>query len=98
MSVIDTCPYSGEVDPARVRDVAHALLDMGCYEVSLGDTVGTGNPTTISKLLDTIRGGTGIPASKLAVGFELLALYHSNICPMHRVTTMTHTAWAYQIY
>ena len=71
---------------------------MGCYEVSLGDTVGTGNPTTISKLLDTILGGTGIPASKLAVGFELLALYHSNICPMHRVTTMTHTAWAYQIY
>ena len=59
--VID-CPYSGKVDPVKVKDVTQALLDMGCYEVSLGDTVGTGNPTTIDKLLRTVLDG-GIPAA-----------------------------------
>lgn len=63
--VID-CPYSGKVDPVKVKDVTQALLDMGCYEVSLGDTVGTGNPTTIDKLLRTVLDG-GIPAAVLAV-------------------------------
>ena len=62
------CPYSGKVDPVKVKDVSQALLDMGCYEVSLGDTVGTGNPTTVGTLLHTVIGGSGgIPASKLAV-------------------------------
>src|SRR5689334_24955535 len=38
------CPYEGEVRPERVADVAQALLDMGCYEISLGDTIGVGTP------------------------------------------------------
>ena len=66
VSVVVVCPYTGRVDAARVKDVSRALLDMGCYEVSLGDTVGTGNPTTIDKLLRTILDG-GIPAAVLAV-------------------------------
>ena len=53
VSVVIDCPYSGAVDPVKVRGVTKALLEMGCYEVSLGDTVGTGNPTTVSKLLET---------------------------------------------
>ncbi|RPD74187.1 aldolase [Lentinus tigrinus ALCF2SS1-7] len=65
VSVVIDCPYSGKVDPVKVKDVSQALLDMGCYEVSLGDTVGTGNPTTVGKLLRTVLGG-GIPASVLA--------------------------------
>ena len=67
MSVVIDCPYSGHVDPVSVRGVTQTLLDMGCYEVSLGDTVGTGNPTTIRKMLHTVLEGTGIPPSKLAV-------------------------------
>jgi hydroxymethylglutaryl-CoA lyase len=45
------CPYEGvNVDPERVLYVARALLGMGCYEVSLGDTIGTGNPaSTVSE-------------------------------------------------
>src|ERR1051325_10037583 len=38
------CPYEGEVAPSRVADVAAALYAMGCYEVSLGDAIGTGTP------------------------------------------------------
>ena len=67
MSVVIDCPYSGHVDPVSVKGVTQALLDMGCYEVSRGDTVGTGNPPTIRKLLHAVLEGTGIPASALAV-------------------------------
>ena len=61
------CPYSGNVDPTAVKSVTKALLDMGCYEVSLGDTVGMGTPATVRSMLETVMGGAGIPASKLAV-------------------------------
>jgi hypothetical protein len=42
ISVVITCPYSGNVDYKRVRDVTKELLNMGCYKVSLSDTVTTG--------------------------------------------------------
>ena len=68
MSVVIDCPYSGKVDPLKVREVTRALLEMGCYEVSLGDTVGTGNQTTVSNMLDTVIGGASdIHPSLLAV-------------------------------
>ena len=68
MSVVVTCPYAGKVDPHKVKEVTQALLDMGCYEVSLGDTVGTGNHTSISSLLETVMGGSNpIQPQKLAV-------------------------------
>lgn len=70
VSVVIDCPYSGKVDPVKVKEVTQALLDMGCYEVSLGDTVGTGNPTTVGRLLKTVLDG-GIPASVLAVRTSL---------------------------
>ncbi|KAI0768288.1 aldolase [Trametes elegans] len=70
VSVVIDCPYSGKVDPVQVKTVSQALLDMGCYEVSLGDTVGTGNPTTVDQLLHTVVGSGGIPASKLAGHFH----------------------------
>ncbi|KAI0061137.1 aldolase [Artomyces pyxidatus] len=68
VSVVIDCPYSGKVTPARVRDVTKALLDMGCYEVSLGDTVGTGTPTTVGRMLDTVIGVN--PVRKLAGHFH----------------------------
>ena len=44
VSCVLGCPYQGSVDPATVAEVARALWDMGCYEVSLGDTIGVGTP------------------------------------------------------
>ena len=46
------CPYEGAVAPERVRDVTLALLDDGCYEISLGDTLGVGTPGTTRRMLD----------------------------------------------
>lgn len=38
------CPYSGDVDPEKVAEVSKIMVDMGCYEISLGDTIGVGTP------------------------------------------------------
>ena len=51
VSCIVECPYEGKVSPGIVLKVASRLLDMGCYEVSLGDTIGKGTPKTIEELL-----------------------------------------------
>ena len=65
VSVVITCPYSGRVDFKTVRDVTKELLDMGCYEVSLGDTTGTGTPGSVLEMLDVVTGK--VPVNKLAV-------------------------------
>lgn len=48
------CPYEGRIDPAKVREVALRLEALGCYEISLGDTVGTGSPLSVQKTLDLL--------------------------------------------
>ncbi|KAI1290147.1 Hydroxymethylglutaryl-CoA lyase, mitochondrial [Halotydeus destructor] len=48
------CPYDGEVSPMRVAEVARQLYDMGCYEISLGDTIGVGTPASMRRLLDEV--------------------------------------------
>ncbi|KAF9242281.1 hypothetical protein BU15DRAFT_44042 [Melanogaster broomeanus] len=60
VSVIITCPYSGRVDPRRVRDVARELIQMGCYEVSLGDTTGTGTPASVRAVLEEASKDTDV--------------------------------------
>jgi hydroxymethylglutaryl-CoA lyase len=65
VSVVITCPYSGQVDYQRVRDIAKELIDMGCYEVSLGDTVGTGTPASVADMLEEVKKAVGV--EKLAV-------------------------------
>ncbi len=52
ISCVVGCPYEGEVDPKVVADVTRKLLEIGCYEVSLGDTIGCGTPDTIATMLD----------------------------------------------
>lgn len=54
VSCVVGCPYEGEIAPSAVADVVTTLLDLGCYEVSLGDTIGVGTPDTISRMLDTV--------------------------------------------
>ena len=44
VSCVMGCPYQGEIDPQLVNQVSKTLVDMGCYEISLGDTIGIGNP------------------------------------------------------
>lgn len=65
ISCVVGCPYEGQVDAAIVHDVANALLDMGCYEVSLGDTIGVGTPKSVIDLINTLQ--QSIPLDKLAM-------------------------------
>ncbi|MFJ4142539.1 hydroxymethylglutaryl-CoA lyase [Pseudomonas sp. NPDC089734] len=68
VSCVLGCPYEGKVTPQQVSSVANELIDMGCYEVSLGDTLGTGTPEATRKLIDAVTGR--IPRSKLAGHFH----------------------------
>ena len=54
VSTAIACPYSGKVDPAKVADVAARLFELGCYEISLGDTIGVGRPKEIQAMLRTV--------------------------------------------
>jgi hydroxymethylglutaryl-CoA lyase len=65
VSCVLGCPYEGAIEPHKTLAVTQALLDMGCYEVSLGDTIGTGSSGTMSALLQVLL--ADIPAEKLAV-------------------------------
>jgi hydroxymethylglutaryl-CoA lyase len=64
VSCVTDCPYDGPVAPAHVAEVAGRLFDLGCYEVSLGDTIGKGRPETISAMLEAVL--ERVPAEKLA--------------------------------
>lgn len=65
VSCMTGCPYEGAVDPNRVADVAARLYDMGCYEISLGDTIGVGTPGKIQDVLKATI--PRIPVSALAL-------------------------------
>jgi len=64
VSCVLGCPYEGEVPSAQVANVAKALYDMGCYEVSLGDTIGTGTPAKTKTMIQACA--AQVPMQKLA--------------------------------
>ena len=64
VSCVIKCPYDGIVAPSKVAEVADRLFSMGCYEVSLGDTIGAGTPDTIARMLLAAR--DVVPAGRLA--------------------------------
>lgn len=64
ISCVTDCPYDGPTPPENVAWMAEQLINAGCYEVSLGDTIGQGSPETISDMLDAVI--ERVPASKLA--------------------------------
>jgi hydroxymethylglutaryl-CoA lyase len=64
ISCVVGCPYEGEVDPEKVADVAAALRDMGCYEVSLGDTIGVGTPAKTQAMIEACA--HRVPVEQLA--------------------------------
>ena len=64
VSCVLGCPYEGEVKPERVADVAAALHEMGCYEVSLGDTIGVGTPGRTKAMIEACA--RRVPVGRLA--------------------------------
>ena len=54
VSCVVGCPYEGAIDPKKVASVAKILYDMGCYEISLGDTIGVGTPGSTARMLDEV--------------------------------------------
>src|ERR1700758_4572015 len=68
ISCVLGCPFDGEIRPKAVADVARTLWDLGCYEISLGDTIGVGTPTRAKEMLRAVS--ANIPAAHLAMHFH----------------------------
>ena len=68
LSCVTDCPYDGVVDPASVVRVAIALINMGCYEISLADTIGSSTPDQVAVMLDAVL--NELPADRLAGHFH----------------------------
>lgn len=68
VSCVMGCPYEGEIAPEQVAKVARALYDMGCQEISLGDTIGTGTPLKAKRMLAAVA--AHVPVTKLAAHFH----------------------------
>ena len=64
ISCVVACPYEGEIRPDKVADVADALYDMGCYEISLGDTIGAATPGKTQAMIEACA--KRVPVEKLA--------------------------------
>ena len=68
ISCVLGCPFDGEIKPKAVADLATTLWDLGCYEISLGDTIGVGTPSKAKAMLRAV--GQAVPAEKLAMHFH----------------------------
>ncbi|OPY95738.1 hydroxymethylglutaryl-CoA lyase [Bradyrhizobium sacchari] len=68
ISCVLGCPFDGEIKPKAVADLAGTLWDLGCYEISLGDTIGVGTPDKAKEMLRAVAGN--IPPAKLAMHFH----------------------------
>ncbi len=68
ISCVLGCPFDGEIKPTAVADLATTLWDLGCYEISLGDTIGVGTPSKAKAMLRAV--GQAVPAEKLAMHFH----------------------------
>ncbi|KAJ1339243.1 hypothetical protein BSLG_006381 [Batrachochytrium salamandrivorans] len=65
VSTIVGCPYEGDISPKAVADLAKRMFDMGCYEISLGDTIGIATPRKITTVIDAVS--QVVPIDKLAM-------------------------------
>jgi len=68
ISCVLGCPFDGEIRPKAVADLAGKLWELGCYEISLGDTIGVGTPAKAKAMLRAVA--ANIPAAKLAMHFH----------------------------
>lgn len=87
VSCMAGCPYENAIAPEQVAYVAKTLYDLGCYEISLGDTIGVGTPNVIQKVIETVS--KDVPIDALAghyhntYGMALTNIYHSLQMGMH---------------
>ncbi len=68
VSCVTDCPYDGQTPPGDVAEIADRLFSLGCYEISLGDTIGQGTPDSIARMLMAVR--ERIPVTRLAGHFH----------------------------
>lgn len=68
VSCVLGCPYEGDISPQKVAEVAKALYEMGCYEISLGDTIGVGTPLAAKRMIEATR--QQVPIEHLAAHFH----------------------------
>lgn len=68
VSCVLGCPYEGEIAPEKVAEVSRRLLDMGCTEISLGDTIGVGTPGKARAMVEAVA--ARVPLAQLAVHFH----------------------------
>lgn len=68
LSCVMDCPYDGSTDPKQVARIAKDMIDLGCFEISLGDTIGTGTPLRTAKMLEAVL--SQIPSQNVAVHFH----------------------------
>ncbi|WP_037307881.1 hydroxymethylglutaryl-CoA lyase [Ruegeria halocynthiae] len=68
VSCVTDCPYDGPTSPEKVAEIADQLFSLGCYEVSLGDTIGQGTPDKIAHMLLAVR--ERVPVTRLAGHFH----------------------------
>jgi hydroxymethylglutaryl-CoA lyase len=68
VSCVVGCPYDGDIAPEKVAEVSEKMLKMGCYEISLGDTIGVGTPASVQKMLQAVS--AVVPMENLAVHFH----------------------------
>ncbi|HYD32126.1 MAG TPA: hydroxymethylglutaryl-CoA lyase, partial [Azospirillaceae bacterium] len=68
VSCVLGCPYEGAVPPQKVAEVAGRLFELGCYEISLGDTIGVGTPGAARAMVEAV--GTQVPVERLAAHFH----------------------------
>ncbi|CUT12602.1 HydroxymethylglutarylCoA lyase EC 4134 [Bradyrhizobium sp.] len=68
ISCVLGCPFDGEIKPKAVADLATTLWELGCYEISLGDTIGVGTPAQAKEMLRAVS--ANIPPAKLAMHFH----------------------------
>jgi hydroxymethylglutaryl-CoA lyase len=75
VSCVIACPYQGPVNPKDVARVSEKLAEMGCYEVSLGDTIGVGTPSSVRLMLREVQAAVS-PRSSQDLGISLAVHYH----------------------
>lgn len=68
ISCVLGCPFDGEIKPKAVADLASTLFELGCYEISLGDTIGVGTPSKAKEMLRAVS--ASIPPARLAMHFH----------------------------
>ena len=83
------CPFEGAIKPEQVLDVAYKLLTLGCYQISLGDTIGVGTPNRVQTLIDVVT--KKVPIDKIAIHFHdtyAQALVNIYVCLAKGISTI----------